>query len=496
MTSTQTAKSRARIWPPATFQTEVESTIRQVKPKLEILWDGMIWTDESIYFLSAQGDSALGGIIGENMASQIDIEVDNTSKRFTSGSGSPIDSYLKPRAKMRLSVSFGDTSYYMRLFTGYIKAISPNRMTGICNLHCFDNTQYILNKPAGRKLYTDKRSDELIEILALEAGLSTDDYDLDIGEAIIPVCWVGDRYVNPMMSDIAVAERGRVFFDESGILRFWNRTRLHSLPPLTTLTLTYDNWLKNVNYGIAEQNIKNRCTVLAKPRASAGVQVVWTNGDVQALSPYTDTLVWIPALGTQYAFIQLEDPCDPYIEPVATTDYTANTAADGSGDDKTAFISISEWSPHDDTVFLGVSNNSTTDVYLTKFQIRANPLKVWRWIRVRYKDEYSISLYGEQEINIENDLITDEGLASEMVYEEVSRRRDGKNRYTADIIGIPYLRCGDVVNVEMDTGDTTSNMIDKLDWTLDENGFIQTLTFIAPYSIPQTVNIQARAKIS
>lgn len=105
------------------------------------------------------------------------------------------------------------------------------------------------------------------------------------------------------MSDVAIAERGRIFFDENGVLRFWNKNHLHNLPE-TSISLTKENDIKDINYQVAENAIKNRCLVTAKPRASAGVQVIWTNGNIEALDPYTDTLVYIPANGTQDAFIE------------------------------------------------------------------------------------------------------------------------------------------------------------------------------------------------
>lgn len=486
--------ARARINPPANFLSAVLNPARKITKKLEIQWDGMTWTDESARLVSVKGDTELSGDQGETMASEADFELQNTDKRFTQGADSELEPYLKPRVQIRFSLNFGNTTW-LRIFTGYIKSYTPNVLSGICNLHCFDNTQFILNKPAARKVYVGQPIDQIIADLAEEAGLTSAQYTLDPAEIVLPTAWVKDQYINPVMSDLAIAEQGRVFFDEYGILRFWNRSHLFNVPSNSIVSLTKADWLKDINYEIDETAIKNRCVVKTKPRAPAGLQTVWTNGDILALNQYSDTLVWIPAGQTQSAYLEMDDPCVDYVEPVAVTDYTANSMADQQGDDLTANIEITEFITYDDAVFLTVRNNGAVDAFLTTFQVRANPLRVYRWIKSDYKDDESILLYGEQLVEIENDYITTEEIADSMALNEVERSKKGVNNFRAEIIGIPYLHCGDVVNVEMPNASLDRFMINKLEWTFDENGFNQTLEFIEPFLSLLENTISAKARI-
>ena len=503
--STQTLASKARIWPSTDKQTEIAKTIRQIGGRIQVQWNGTDWVDESDYFLTAEGNIQMSGKWGEGMAGEADFELNNTTKRFLpEDTSSPLYNYLVPRKNIRFDVKIG--SYYFRLFTGYIKAIEPNRKQGIVNFHCFDNTINVLNKPAPREAaYINKRADELIEILARDAfGLEPGDdgspyYDLELSEHTISAAYFGERYTWPLMGEIALSERGRIFFDNDGKLKFWNQSHVEKQQnPI--FILTRDDWIENLEFSIEEQAIKNKVTVKARPRISEGIKVVWDNGDIEALNQYSDTLVWIPANDQQSAYIQIEDeigplPCTTWIQPIANTDYTANTAVDGSGTDMTSSVKIITFTPYADSCYLQVQNFSGVPVYLTKFQVRANPLKIHDWIRVIRRDEASIALYGEQSIELENDFIDKESWADSLARVEVERWKNAKNLFRVDILGHPEFRVGDVLSVELTEGNYENYMIYNMDWQVDNRGFSQKIEFVNPLTISNEQSLISRANL-
>jgi len=488
-TFSQTLNAKASLENPYGYL----KTVRKVAAKLEIQWDGATWVDETDYFLNAMGNERLWKTSGEGIAATLDIDLDNTTERFTpDNTSSPIYAYIKPRVNIKMSIIIED--YTFEMFTGYIKNIHPDTKSRICSLACFDNQVFVYNKRANGVVYEDYRTDQLLKALADLAGLETSQYDFDIGTHVVNFGYFEDRNVWPIMGEIAVAERGRIFFDRSGILKFWNRDRLHNLS--STLTdLTLNDWIIDLDYSVAEHEIKNAVVVKAKPRASAGVQAVWSSGNVEYLNPYTDTLVFIPANNTQVAWIELEDPCTTFITPVKNTDYTANSAQDGSGSDLTDNISIHEFINYGNAVFINVQNLGATDAYLTKFQVRGNPVRVLKWIKVTAKEDGSIGLYGRQEFEIENNFIDSEDTAREIAEEELYRRKDAINLFRVDIVGMPDLLCGDVVRIEYRAGNFKEYMIDQLNWTLDEGGFRQKLTLVNPYIFPSIQRIDARASM-
>ena len=494
LTTSQTVTVNARITLiPQEFINETKKTVRQFTPKIEIQWDGSNWIDESDYFISARGNEQLWKISGEGIAATLDVELDNTTERFTpDNTSSLIYGYLKPRTKIRVYITAAGYDY--RIFTGYIKNIHPDMKSRVCSLECFDNQVLVYNKTANGTVYEDKRSDELMTTLAELAEV--EQYEFDIGTHIVNFGYFENRNVWPIMGEIAVAERGRIFFNRNGILTFWNRDRLHNKTARYSVPdITLNNWIVDLDYSVAEHEIKNTVIVKATPRASFTSQRVWSSGDAEYLNPYTDTLVWIPKRSVQTAWLELEDPCISFIKPVANVDYTANSAQDGSGDDLTANIKVHEFIDYGNAVFINVINNGDVDAYLTSFQVRANPVRVLKWIKVTAKEEESIKLYGRQEFEIENNFIDSEGTATAIANEELYRRKDAVNLFRINIVGIPYLLCGDVVNIEYRTGNYKDYMVDQLDWTFDDGGFSQRLTLVNPYIFPSIKTIDARANI-
>jgi hypothetical protein len=420
------------------------------------------------------------------------VELQNTTERFTPGNtSSPIYAYLKPRVEIKLSMIMGGYTY--RMFTGYVKNIHPSFRTKVCSLECYDNQVLVYNKRANGIVYQDKRSDQLLTTLSELAGLTEDQFSFDIGTHIVNFGYFEDRNVWPIMGEIAVAERGRVFFDRDGILKFWNRDKLHNRHASTTITLA--DHITDLDYSVAEHEIKNAIIVQATPRASAGIKVIWSSGNAEYLNPYTDTLVWIPANNSQVATLELDDPCTTFITPVKNIDYTANSAQDGTGDDLTDNIVINEFINYGNAVFISVLNIGDTDAYLTKFQVRGNPAEILKWIRVTSTDDQSINAYGRQEFKIENNFIDSEDSAREIAEEELYRRKDSVNLFRINIIGIPHLLCGDVINVEHQSGVFKEFMIDEMTWDLDDGGFKQKLTLVNPYIFPNRKTIDARANI-
>lgn len=489
---TTNISTQARIIPPQTFLDEVNATVRQLGGKLEIQWDGITWTDESDYLMTARANEKLAGDLGEGIASTLDVELDNTTERFTpDNTSSPLEPYLKPRVKIRISLTAN--GYTHRMFTGYIKNIHPDTRTRICSLECFDNQVKVYNKRANGIVYQDFRTDQLMAELAELAGLTEDEFVLDRGDQIVNYGYFQDRNVWPIMGEIAVAERGRVFFDRYGKLVFWNRSRLHNRRPEITLSL--DNWITDLDYSVAEHEIKNVVIVKAAPRFSSGIQVVWSSGNAEFLDAYSDTLVFIPPNYHQQAFLELEDPITTLITPIPYTDYTANTAQNGTGDDLTNSITIHEIINYGDAIFINVRNDSSQGAFLTLFQIRADPAKVLKWIKVTAIDTQSVDTFGRQEFEIENNFITSEDAATIIADEELERRREAINLFRVNILGIPHLLTGDVVNVEFREGQFREFLVDSMDWILDEGGFNQRLTLTNPYTFPNLARVEAKADI-
>jgi hypothetical protein len=79
--------------------------------------------------------------------------------------------------------------------------------------------------------------------------------------------------------------------------------------------------------------------------------------------------------------------------PVATTDYLANTASDGSGTNKTADLAVTA-TYYGDTVYYSIKNNATVGVYVTFLQARGYGIYYGNSIESTIDDAESQAEYG------------------------------------------------------------------------------------------------------
>jgi len=454
------------------FNEAIEATIRKITGRLLIKWNGVDWVDETQYLVSAKGNSQYSGRKGEIIADQCDFELDNVNQRFLKDNlDSEISNYIKPSVEIKFAV--GINGYYTYLFTGKITSVDPDRKSGIVNISCTDNTSSLLNIVSPTTLYTSKRFNEIIEILADHCGIEPQDYALEESYNIAETVWFEDNTVSDVLTSVVEAERGRLFFDASGKLVFWNKRHFNSQQPVASLNRNL--WILNFHSKVDEQEIVNKITITSKPRKPKGVQVVWSNGNAVASDQYNDTLVWIPAASYQNALIELDDPAIEWVMPVASYDFTANSASDGSGTDLTANITVDEFTTYEQQAFLTVTNHGDVDAFLTEFNIRANPLTVYKWIRTIYTDNESISKYGTKDTTIENNWITSDEMANEIKESEINANKESTNTYDLDIIGRPDITAGELISVETKDNYYTVFQVKQNDWTVDSNGYLQSL---------------------
>jgi len=481
VTKNRSCYAQVRMILPAAAETAFADSRRHVTSRLEIRWNGIDLVDESQYLISAKGNSQTAGKNSELLSDQCDFELDNTTKKFSlENPSSDIYNYLSPNIWLRFAV--GINGYYMTIFTGYITEIDPDSSSGTVAISCTDCSARILDRPAPETIYINQYYDEIIEILAQNCGLLTTDYELEGSSVMAQAAWFQDKTTNILMSEIAIAERGRVFFNASGKLSFW--TKYHYLNQQPVVTLSKDNWQLNFQHTVQKENIINNVTIKSKPRKPAGVQKVWQSGDPVASNQYSTPLVWIPAKSYQNAFIELNDPAIDWQTPVAYTDFSANSAANGTGTDLTNNIVIDAFITYQQSVFISVSNTGDTDAYFVGFGdragepgfcIRANPLTVYNWIKAKYNDDNSINAYGLKDKTIENDWIFSETAAQAIVEYEVTQNKEAKQGYKLSVIGHPAIRSGELVSVEVSNNNYEVFSVKQLDWNVDFGGYAQNI---------------------
>lgn len=249
---------------------------------------------------------------------------------------------------------------------------------------------------AGLATQVNKRSDEIITLLvgnvprapeatSLATGRETFAFALDTAR---------DDRPNPVLAELArttLSELGYFYVKGNGTAVFEARANRLNTSDATTLS----NSMVGLGVVSSRDNLLTRVQVVTHPRTvdAAATSVLYR----------LQTVTAIPANGVLTLVGGYTDPNNRasrvggtnMVAPVATTDYTGNAAADGSGADLTSALHvIATYSGN--AVSYRITNDEPQVVYLTKLQARGRGLYDYEQTVSEVEDAALASTYGEQ----------------------------------------------------------------------------------------------------
>lgn len=201
------------------------------------------------------------------------------------------------------------------------------------------------------------------------------------------------------VAKVVQSDGGVAWVSRPGTFTFRPRSSRTSVS--SGLTLTEDD-LDAIEIQYPADAVRNRIRVKVYPRAVDGSSVVL----------FTQPTTVTPALTAGGEAIVIQCPfSDPnnrssriggtaLVDPVATTDYLANSLADGSGTNLTGSLTVTPDHGCDATQ-LTISLGGGTSGYLTKLQVRGKGLYPYAAQTVEARDATSIAKYGMRSLLIE-----------------------------------------------------------------------------------------------
>ena len=306
---------------------------------------------------------------------------------------------------------------------------------------------------------------------------------------------------------LAQSEQGYIYASKDGRAIFESR---HKRPNTQTLSaeLTDDD-IDEVSPGRGIEAVVNQADTVAHPRRidAAATSVLFALGSVpQVKNQVTSTFQGLyrdpDARATRVGGLNM-------VQPVASTDYLFNSAADGSGIDLTSQLTVSAVYAGNSAV-ITVTNNGPFDGYLTQLQCRGRGVYSYETIVVSAASQASKDRYGEATLTLDmpyqadfnvakdasefivnqaKDVLTqvdscsfwanrEERLMLYMLQREVS----DKVRVEETVIGHePFLPVGET---EQEV-DATGFFVNSIDLTIYERGIVRCtwgLTPADPYS--------------
>lgn len=327
---------------------------------------------------------------------------DNTTRRFdpyyTSG-----DLYgnLLPGRYIKIRVTYHGVTY--PVFHGNIRTIDPqDGENPVVIIECEDGMRQIQGADTNIGVQTDLNiKHAVVQILDdidwpdrfghFTATTSAD----DTLYYILPYFWT-EGTAKKNIQDLCNAYAGNFWIDESGTAQF---AHFGIVTNVSALTIEESNTLKQISLPVPWENIKNSQRFYYHAYAAQTTGTLWTQVDITEVGIGESVTFW-----GEYSYNNELCPAINIISPTATTDYTMNTLADGTGTDLTASFSVS-LTDFGSKAKLVVTNNSASIGFITLLKIRGDAVASNNDSFVTYEDAASIANFGRKYLRMDSKFI-------------------------------------------------------------------------------------------
>jgi len=397
--------------------------------------------------------------------SKVSITVTNRSGTYIfDNSASAL--YGKLRAGVPIKVEGTTSAGSYTRWTGYIQKY---RMSGFssgtvptCTFDCTDIAGFLVQQSPLNVLIGTRTTKEAYEAVATAAGLLGTDYQFD-GLQNLPLHWARNADALTAMAQIQQSEMGGQWWVDA-LGKIQGQSRAARLGINVSQTWGDGGAIYPISsmVEVTDDDVISKAAVQANIFvADADEQVVFSFSR-NASNPTPDSLYLAP--GETYGPVSLDypSPTEQVAAQVAGTDYTANTAIDGSAVDMTAYLSVTN--VEQGAGFeLTLKNTSTdTGLYVTKFEKKGLSHS---YVPDRPIFTYSLPIPGdktERGITVQLPFTDDSGLARDFAVQLVRTYRHPYPRLTlsflpgddATLNALMAVELGDLIEYK-DTAVTT-----------------------------------------
>jgi len=386
--------------------------------ELELAGLGLGWTDVTADLTDA--DIVLDYGIKSNRP---DVRVCGTGtltfqlRNDDGNSGGTLGWYSPFHASRRSGFNFGIRVRYTTQYFGVpyrwmgrlniITAVPGQFDERVTSCVAFDWMDEAARTPIQAALQQDSRSDEVFSALLANVPLAPDQTSIDEGsdsytfalDNIENNSKVSEGFAKLAMSEVGYIGQKRD--SVNGQTVFFESRRRRALTSAIRVALD-ETQVEMLDLPGQRSDIINHVRATVHPRrVDTGASTVISQLDtasVGALHPGASLTLFLDYTDP----VQRDTKIGAYnqVVPVATTDYTMNAAADGSGADLTASCSVSA------TFFAAawravITNNSTSTAFITKLQVRGDGIYALSAITSERTNAASIATYGDNVVDLD-----------------------------------------------------------------------------------------------
>lgn len=278
----------------------------------------------------------------------------------------------------------GTGTYYPR-FTGQIDDIQPDNSRGrrSVKLAILDNWRKLRDETGvWIDLVSDTTTKAAIEAILDEISWPDADRDLTGDGDTIDYYWTEGVNADAEIWNLVHSNLGQVFMSFDGKLTFTDRQTLYNTTENATITETVLH--KDIRTPYEWRQIKNKVRVIAHPVVEQSAIEMWRLIDIPLVKNGSTTTLWADLTYDNRPVV-----VSSLTTPAATTDYTMNSAADGSGTNLTADFTVTA-STLGRVVKLEVENTGATDGYITLLKLRGDAIDTPNLTAVESEDTDSV----------------------------------------------------------------------------------------------------------
>ena len=306
---------------------------------------------------------------GLSRMAAVTLDLSNRDGSFTpENSASSLYGKLEPDVPVKIVGTHSAVAY--TLFTGYIKRYDVNWAAGsvpLCKATCDGLLGYIGGYSPVNVTTASRTTSAALTEIATAIGLVGADYTFATGAQALPVHYVRNQDAFTAFVDVLKSEMGGYLFETGdGKIQFDARN--------TRLGISVDDtwgdgttiYPHSVSYQLVDTDLITKTMVQANIFADgqAGQNILSFSRNARTGDSLALTAGQIYEVDIDYA-----GPVTSIVTPVATTDYTAHDAADGTGTDRTGSLTVTVTDRGAGANIKLVNGHSGT-IYVTKFEIR------------------------------------------------------------------------------------------------------------------------------
>jgi hypothetical protein len=287
------------------------------------------------------------------------LTLDNHDGLYNSrNTASPYYGYIAPGHQARIGIVTPNSPLSTQWrFTGRVADIRPTGWrNGYVDIVIEDALQWLYDQDIDIDVQQSIRIDEAIDQVLTTAAWPWPS-DLSISSDSIPYWWASKK-ASSEIADLTASGIGYFSVLGDGTARFINRNEISP----TIVNLTDDNTLNDPKISQPWENYKNIIRVRWFPKQLQSSAVIWSDTTLPLLLAPSATYV------TFGDYTSNNQNVPALFAAVGASDYSANSASDGSGTDLTANFSV-VLTDFGTSAKLVVTNNGAVQGYLTLLQI-------------------------------------------------------------------------------------------------------------------------------